>query len=146
MSVKLQGFDQLIKTLQTYGNKTAKAAGRKAVRAGTTVLKSAIKSEVPVDEGLLKKTIDLSVSSKGGTFRGKVGADVADLKADHESDHDRPNNIDYLVNDGHVAPDGRFVPPNGFMQRGAAKGMPAAQAKAEQVLTKAIDDMETSDQ
>lgn len=142
--LQMKGFKELQKILQTYEKKTAKAAMRKAVRAGTTIIKSAIKAETPVDEGLLKKAQDMKVGNKGDNFYGVAGADVAKLKTAHEADHDRPTNIDHLVENGHVAPDGRFVPPSGYMRRAAAEALPVANDKVESVLRASIEAMEGS--
>jgi hypothetical protein len=129
MTMSFKSLDRLQKQLERLGKKGARRAMRRATRSATAVLAKAVKSEVPVDEGLLRKAMSYKVSGRGLKMSGIVGADVAKLQADNASDATRPTNIDHLVNDGHVAPGGTFIPPDGFMQRGAEKGMPAAERK-----------------
>lgn len=127
----MRGFDQLHKKLARLARSGAKSgaarAQRKAVRAGTTVLAKAVRAAVPTDEGVLKRMQASRVSGRGLRASGRVGADVDKLKA-AESEGKRPSNIDWLVEEGHVAPDGTFVPPSGYMRRAAASAMPAAMA------------------
>ena len=141
MSIETKGFKELVALLKDYGPKIAKPAIRKAVRAGGTILKAAVKAEVNVEHGDLKKAQDVVVRNRGYRFTAVVGADVAKLQEKHGQDHTYPTNIDHLVEFGHMNPDGSFTPPSGYMRR-AATAMPAAQAKAESVLKAAIENLE----
>lgn len=138
VSVKLKGFDELVKLLKNYPKKEGKKALRKAVRAGTAVLRAAVKKETPVDEGVLRRAQDFKIVGKGFRVSGIVGANVDKLREAHAEDPARPVNIDWLVEEGHIAPDGSFVPPSGSMRRVAANAMPQAEAKATQVLRDAM--------
>ena len=145
MGAKIEGYDALLKTLQTYGNKVAKTAVRKATRAGTAVLRNAVKAETPVDQGVLKKLQDAKVKTRGFAAVGIVGANVDGLLQAHQDNPKRPTNIDWLVENGHVAPDGTFVPPSGYMRRASAAAMPEAEAKIISVMKGAIEAADTSD-
>ena len=142
MSLDTKGFKELVALLKDYGPKIAKPAIRKAVRAGGTVLKSAVKAETPVEHGDLKKAQDVVVRNRGYRFTAVIGADVAKLQEKHGQDHTYPTNIDHLVEFGHANADGSFTPPAGYMRRASAAAMGAAQAKAESVLKAAIENLE----
>lgn len=137
--IRVKGAEQLIAKLQKLERVTARAANRKATRAGTAVLAKAVKAETPVDEGMLKRSQTSKVTSKDLFAVGTVGADQDKLNSAHEEDKDRPTNIDWLVEYGHVAPDGRFVPPSGAMRRASAAAMPEAEAKYIAVLKAEIE-------
>jgi HK97 gp10 family phage protein len=122
--VKMRGFDKLLKKLNRLAKSDARAAQRKATRAGTSVLLKAVRAETPKDDGALRRAQTSKVVAKGTGASGIVGADVAKL----ESDERRPSNVDWLVEYGHVAPDGTFVPPSGHMRRAADQAMPQAEA------------------
>lgn len=124
--IKKKGFDKLMKKLGRLEKTAAKRAQRKATRAGTSVLLKAVKAATPKDEGLLRKMQASKVTTRGMTAFGAVGADVDKLKA-AEASGSRPSNIDYLVEQGHVTPDGKFVPPSGYMRRAADGAMPKAE-------------------
>jgi HK97 gp10 family phage protein len=129
MSVQIKGLKKLMARLSNLEKKAAKRANRKAIRAGTAILKQAVKVSTPVDEGLLKKAQTSKVIGKGSNLGGIVGADVEKLKADSDdSAGQRPVNIDWLVEYGHVAPNGTFIPPSGYMRRAQAEAMPKAEA------------------
>jgi HK97 gp10 family phage protein len=126
--VKVQGLDKLRKKLQRLEKKAAKRAVRKAIRAGTTIVAKAVKREAPVDEGLLKAAQTSKVSAKGNRAAGVIGADQKRLDAE-TSYSGRPSNINWLVEFGHVAPDGTVIPPSGYHRRAEAASLPrAAQA------------------
>jgi HK97 gp10 family phage protein len=132
MSIQIKGAEKLQKKLDQLAKKDARKALRAATRAGTAALLKGVKREVPVDEGDLKRAQTSKVTGRGSNLNGIVGADVAKLK-DGES-KGRPSNIDHLVEFGHVATDGTFVPPSGYVRRGSAQSLPTAQQKFASVL------------
>lgn len=136
--MKLKGFDKLQRKLERLERRGAKSAMRKATRAGTTVLLKAVRAATPKDEGLLRKMQASKVSGRGLSMAGIVGADVDKLKA-AESTGQRPSNIDHLVEYGHTAPDGTFIPPSGYMRRAADSAMPAAEAAYRNKLAQEIE-------
>ena len=121
-AISLTGDKRLQKQLDRLSDKAAKRALRKATRAATTVLGKAVRRETPKDEGVLKKAQTTQVTSKGFNARGKAGADYSKFKGQ------RPSNIDWLIEFGHVSRDGTFVPPHGGMRRAEASAMPQALA------------------
>lgn len=129
MSATIHGFAAMKKKLDRLSKQGARRALRKATRAGTNVLLAAVKTTVPRDEGLLAKMEASKVTTKGGIAGGIVGADRAKLNAAEEAHGDahRPSTLDHLVEFGHVAPDGRMIPPRGYMRRAADASMPTAE-------------------
>ncbi len=138
MSIKIKGAEKLMKKLRRLERSGARRALRNATRAGTAVILKAVRKEVPTDEGLLKKAQTSKIIGRGMNMGGIVGADVAKLASDAAADASRPTNIDHLVNFGHVAPDGKIIPPNGYMQR-ATSAMPAAESRFVEVLAAGIE-------
>ncbi len=123
----MKGFDKLQRKLRDLPRRGAKTAMRKATRAGTTVLLRAVRSGTPKDEGFLRRAQASKITGRGTFMAGIVGADVDKLKA-AEAGGTRPSNIDHLVEFGHTAPDGKFIPPSGYMRRAADTAMPAAES------------------
>lgn len=122
---KIQGADKLLRKLVRLQHPTRPL--RAATRAGVAVLGKAVRREVPRRSGLTKKAETTKVSVKGLRAWAAAGADVGKLKTQaSDSKGRRPSNIDWLIEYGHVAPDGTFIPPNGFMRR-AAGTMPQAE-------------------
>lgn len=130
----LKGYDKLLKQFAALG-RNAKTANRKAIRAGTTVMTRYIKAATPVDEGVLQKATTNKVTGKGMNVVGIIGADQSKLDADER----RPSNIDWLVEYGHVAANGVFVPPAAQIRRGGAAGEDAAKARILSKLKEEID-------
>jgi hypothetical protein len=127
--MQIKGADKLLAKLNRLPRVGGKRALRKAAQAGVTVLGKAVKREVPVRKGLLKRAETTKVSLKGLRAWAGAGADVAKLNADAQSSQGkRPTNIDWLVEFGHMTPDGTFVPPSGAMRR-AESALPDAEAK-----------------
>lgn len=141
VTVKMKGFDELVALLKKWPKSQGRKALRKAINNGTAELRKAVKAGTPVDQGVLNRAQDSKVSVKGERGYGIVGANVDKLKAASAADPARPTNIDWLVENGHVAPNGTFVPPSGFMRRAAREAMPAAEARAIAVLKTEIDKM-----
>lgn len=135
MSVSMKGFDKLTKKLNHLHRYAARRAMRKATRAGTTVLLKAVRAATPKDEGILRKAQSSKIHGRKSNIAGIVGADVAKLEADER----RPSNIDWLVEEGHVAPDGTFVPPAGYMKRASAEAMPRAESAYRAKLAEEIE-------
>lgn len=134
----MKGFDKLLRKMDGLTKQGAKRANRKATRAGTTVLLRAVRTATPRDEGLLRRMQASKLTSRGSSAAGIVGADVDKLKA-AEASGNRPSNIDWLVENGHVAPNGTFIPPSGYMRRAAATAMPAAESAYRSKLAQEIE-------
>lgn len=138
MSVKAKGFEQLKRKLDRLEKKAARRVNRRAIRSATAVLLKAVKKATPKDEGVLRRMQTSKVFGKGLSLSGIVGADVTKLQ-EAESSGQRPSNIDWLVEEGHVAPDGTFVPPSGHMRRAQAEATPRALAVYRQKLAEGIE-------
>lgn len=138
MSVKAKGFDNLKRKLDRLEKKAARRVNRRAIRSATAVLLKAVKKATPKDEGVLRRMQTSKVFGKGLSLSGIVGADVTKLQK-AESSGQRPSNIDWLVEEGHVTPGGTFVPPSGHMRRASAEAMPRALAIYRQKLTEGIE-------
>jgi hypothetical protein len=147
--LKLTGADKLRKQLAELG-KRANAVNRRAVNVGTTPLLRAVKDEVPVEAGDLRRAQTKKVTSSGPRANGIVGADAAYIAQDGErigkgeqphpdKEIKQPSHYDHLVEYGHVAPDGTAVPANPYMQRGWDSGIGAGQAAYEKALAEGIE-------
>ncbi len=124
--VQLKGVKELKAKLARLEKQAARKAVRAGARAGTKVLLDALRPHVPVDKGILRREQTSKVMGKGLDVGGIVGADQTKL----DNTEGRPSNIDWLVEYGHVTPDGIFVPPSGYVRRTAASAMPAAEKAA----------------
>lgn len=122
--MKIKGADKLMKRIERLEKKDAKNAMRAAIRAGTAIILKAVKAATPVDEGVLRRMQTSKVKLRGLGGFGVVGADVAKLRGDAK----RPSNIDHLVEYGHTTPEGKVVPPSGYMRKASEQAMPAAEA------------------
>ena len=124
--LKITGLEALNRKLQNLASERKQATIlRKAARAGIGPVVKALKREVPVDKGGLKKSQDRKITGKGFKVSAIAGADVNYVDADGE----HPGKVDHLVVHGHVAPDGTVVPPNDFVSRAADASMDEAHAK-----------------
>lgn len=135
MSIKTKGFGELARKLEGLSKTGARRANRKAMRAGTRVLLKAVKAQTPVDTGALRRAQTSKLIGRGLNLGGIVGADADKLAADEK----RPSNIDWLVEEGHISPDGTFIPPSGYMRRAAAGAMPQAETVYRQTLAAEIE-------
>ena len=77
----ITGGAELARFMATLSAKVEKNIMRSALRAGAVVIRDEAKANVPVDSGLLKKSIRISGGSKGGTVTGSVK--VGGRKAPH---------------------------------------------------------------
>lgn len=123
--ITVKGAEHLMRALNRLTTKVARKHNRAATRSAVGAMAKIIKPEVPKDEGVTRAATTYKVFGKGLNVGGVVGADIAKMQAGEE----RPYNVDWLVEMGHVAPDGTFVPPSGYMRRTA----PSALARGERV-------------
>lgn len=137
-TIQLKGFEQLLGRLERLEKAGAKRAMRRAMQKATAVLLKEVKAQVPVDEGLLKRAQTSKLAGRGLVIRGIVGANVAKLK-EYDAAAQRPTNIDWLVEYGHVTEDGRVIPGNGFMRRAAQNASATAYATLVTVLAAEIE-------
>lgn len=142
--MKIKGFEQLQKKLQHLEKNGARRVLTKAMRAGIKPVLRALREEVPVDHGVVKRTMTSKIGGRGLRRFGIAGADAGKLedlaKLDEASPDKRPSNIDYLLNDGHINRDGSFTPATRFRDRAEARSIPEAAdafiAKANEELLK----------
>jgi HK97 gp10 family phage protein len=130
IGMRMKGDKALLKKLNNVAKSGAYKACRKAVVAGTQPLFKAVKSNVPVDEGNLKKAMVKKVSGKRGNYNGIVGADVDFVGENGE----QPIRYDHLVEYGH---DG--VPARSFVRKGFDESGAAARAAYEAKLAAEIE-------
>ena len=114
---KLIGDKKLVRKLAELEKKAAKKIAKKVVRAGATVMKKSIKRHVPVDEGLLKKSIAAKIIRAGA---------ILGASKDYSEGGEVPANYVHLVEYGHVKADGTVVQGKHPIERGAK----AAEAEA----------------
>lgn len=72
--INIKGGEELAKALQQLPVKIEKNILRSALRAGANVIKNEAKSNVPVDDGDLKRSLKVSVDAKRGRVTAKVKA------------------------------------------------------------------------
>ncbi|MEM6560039.1 MAG: HK97-gp10 family putative phage morphogenesis protein [Planctomycetota bacterium] len=113
----LQGDRALQKALRKLGDKAARKVSRSAVSAAATPVAKAARRNAPKESGLLRKSIGRRVRTY--TERGTVIALVGprrNFSGEHEGERRVPANYAHLVENGHLAPDGSFVPPKPFLR------------------------------
>lgn len=71
--IKVIGMDRLQAKLRTLPKKVQTKGTRKAITAGTKPILAAERAAVPIDTGLLKKSLGKKISLKGGGGFGVVG-------------------------------------------------------------------------
>jgi HK97 gp10 family phage protein len=134
-SIEVKGDKHLLKILQELNSKVAKQVNRRAVNLATTPILQAVKQNVPVDKGDLKKAQTKKITSKGGQANGIVGAD-----ADYVSeDGSRPAHYDHIIEYGHIAQDGKHVPANPYMRTAWDSSIEQAREIHEKALQEGID-------
>jgi HK97 gp10 family phage protein len=100
---------QNIRGIETYLDNTIRAKDI-FTKAGKVVVQQ-MKSEVPVDEGVLKQSVKILPKKSrnsiavGPKFRQK----------------NRPTNHAHLVNYGHVTPSGKYIPGTPYIERTYSK-------------------------
>lgn len=113
-------FDEreLMRDLDRLSDAVETRVSRKAVMAGSSPILREMKSEVPEDEGTLRKSLgrkskvygrETAVAMTGPRVRGK-----------HQGYHG------HLIERGHIAADGSFVPGDPFMERAQKQSEAAA--------------------
>lgn len=70
----IRGGRELSAFLSSLPAKLGKNIMRSALRAGAAVIRDEAKANVPVDQGLLKKSVRVSTSGKGGSLKATVKA------------------------------------------------------------------------
>ena len=71
--IKVLGMEKLQAKLRALPKKVQNKGVRKAVTAGTVPILAAERQDVPVDQGLLKKSLGKKIKHKGGGGYGVVG-------------------------------------------------------------------------
>lgn len=70
----IRGGRELAQALQSFSPKFEKNVMRQALRAGAAVIRDAARANVPVDDGLLRKSVRVSTSAKGGVIKAVIKA------------------------------------------------------------------------
>lgn len=139
-------FGTLLYILEKLPRKVAAPITRSAVRGGAAVMSNTIKLFVPVEYGLLKGTQGYKVRTLKTASMGWVGSVVEKMKEKHFA-RERPTNIDYLANYGHIAgisthplapPPGTYVPGAFYMNVASGVGMPYTKSKMTDLMRKGL--------
>lgn len=129
--VKIKGFERLQKQFDRLEKKSARRVLNKSMRRATAVILGAVKDGTPKDKGILRKMQTSKVGGRGLRRFAVIGADVSKLEAAAAVDESlaghRPSNIDWLVENGHTTPEGKFIPPTGYMRKAADEALPRAE-------------------
>lgn len=140
--IKVEGDKKLIKKLLRLADrKTIKKINRKATNVAATPLVKAVKRNVPVDTGLLKKAIakKLTAYVRSFSYNAIVGADVGVRATDEDGNEYIPANIDHLVEYGFAHPGGTHVPARSFLRKGWEEGIGDAQKRLNAKLKEEIE-------
>jgi HK97 gp10 family phage protein len=117
--LQLEGDKALAKVFKTLGPKVQRRVLRSAVNAATTPVTKAAKAKADASKqsGLLKKALGKKTKSysKSMTVVGIVGART-NVIGEYKGKKRWPAKYSHLVEKGHIARDGSFVPPKPFLQ------------------------------
>ena len=72
--LRVEGLEELHRALAALPTNIEKNIMSGAIRAGLNVLKKRAQANVPINQGVLKKSIKVSVSTKFGRVKGKLKA------------------------------------------------------------------------
>lgn len=139
VSLDLIGDRATRKKLERLSFKSIRKANRQAIRFALTPVAKAIRQNVPIDEGDLKKATATKTFGKGLNVGGVAGADAAYRATDEDGNAKVPANYDHLVEFGHVNEDGSFTPPAGYQRRAAEQALPIAEKRYIQKATEIIE-------
>jgi HK97 gp10 family phage protein len=73
--IKIVGFQEIIKKLESMPKKMAEKLERRALRTSLKELATMVESKAPIDDGELKASIKVQVKKKRGELVGSVLAD-----------------------------------------------------------------------
>ena len=117
--LELLGDKELKKALKTLGPRVAKRVLKKALMAGALPPLKSARSNVPVDEGLLKKSLGRVVKvSRKGAGVARIGARTH-IEADVDGQKKVPWRYAHLVELGHQDQNGHHVPAHPFLRPAA---------------------------
>lgn len=117
---------------QRLPDKVNRKVGRAAVSAGVTVVLRQARSEVPIDEGTLRASLGRKVKNYPSSQLtvGIAGSRISGNKRGYHA---------HLVEHGHVAADGSFVPGNPWLARAVAAAEGQAIERMQRKLFAGID-------
>jgi HK97 gp10 family phage protein len=124
IKVKIDGVKELTRQLKELAkSSTAKKYQRRALTSAIRPMRKAVRSECPVDDGALKKSMDSKVSVKNYGASAIVGSDTAvmdDKKKEGKGSESvvRASRVLHLVLFGHIAENGKAVMGNNFLEKG----------------------------
>lgn len=117
MGATLTGAKELEKALKTLGERTQRKVTRQAVNAACTPILKAARANVEVESGLLKESLAKKIVTypEAMTVVGIIGPDTQ-TKGEFDGEPRVPWRYAHLVENGHINPQGEFVPPHPFMR------------------------------
>lgn len=117
MGATLLGDKELERTLKTLGERTQRKVSRQAVNAACTPMLKAARANAPEESGLLKESLDKKIKTypESMTVVGIIGPDT-ETKGDFNGEPRVPWRYAHLVENGHINPQGEFVPPHPFLR------------------------------
>jgi HK97 gp10 family phage protein len=118
--LELLGDKELKKLFKTLGPRIAKRVLKKAMHAAAMPPLKSARSHVPVDEGLLKKSLGrvTKVNRRNGSAVSRVGASTS-VEAEVDGVKKVPWRYSHLQELGHVTEDGTHVPAKPFLRPAA---------------------------
>ena len=134
-TVQLKGTEDLQRQLVELGSvKSVQRVQKAAMNAATQVFLKAIRRLMPVESGLLKKSLAKKISAKGLKVKGIVGSDVSVIGPDGV----RAARHLHLVEKGFQHESGKVVPGQFPVRRGFEAGKAQALSVYQQKLSSGI--------
>jgi HK97 gp10 family phage protein len=117
MGATLTGAKELEKALKTLGERTQRKVTRQAVNAACTPILKAARANAPEESGLLKEAMAKKIVTypEQMTIVGIIGPDTQ-TKGEFNGEPRWPAKYAHLVENGHINPQGEYVPPHPFLR------------------------------
>lgn len=132
MAMSIKGDKELIRLLNTLGERVQRKALRSAVSAAATPVVKSAKSKVAKRSGLLKKSLGKKIvtNKQTNTVTAVIGARKS-VQGTVNGKPYRPSRIAHLVEKSHIGPGGEYVPGQPFL----GPALDETKGQAEGVLT-----------
>ncbi len=138
----IKGHKELLRKLQNLGSaSTAARVLRKVTNAATTPMLKAVRDNMPVASGGLKKAVAKKISGRNFKFNGRVGVDTSKMTTP-TGEHEKPERVArhlHLVEKGFEHIGGKVVPGQHPLQKGFDSSQAQCLAVYEEKLAEAIE-------
>jgi HK97 gp10 family phage protein len=117
MSMTLTGAVELEKALKSLGVRTQRKVVRQSVNAALNPCLKAARRKAPKESGLLEKSLAKKIKTypEKMIVVGLCGPSTA-VSGEYKGEKRVPWRYAHLVENGHIGPDGQFIPGHPFMR------------------------------